>query len=151
MIAGWEIRTVIIGVGLFTLIYRLIGGIEASIWTSVLQGGVMIGGAVGIMASIILESGLPAPTIFSHAYADGKFDIGNTEFSTRSLYFAQPTAWIYFVAGLSSVIRIYITQQGIVHRYLVARSDADSKQDVKLGILSTVPIWFAFGIIGCAL
>ena len=151
VIAGWEIRTIIIGVGLFTLVYTLIGGIEASIWTSVLQGVVMIGGAIVIMASVILESGLGAPTIFSHAYDAGKFAIGNTELSTRSLYFAEPTAWIYFVAGISTFIRIYTTQQSMVQRYLVARSDADAKRGVRLGILSTVPTWFAFGIIGCGL
>ena len=151
VIAGWNIHSVVIGVGIFTLLYTLIGGIEASIWTSILQGVLMIGGAVVIMISVIAESGLGAGRIFSYAYDGGKFAIGNTELSFKSVYYDEPTAWIYFIAGLTTFIRLYTTEQSMVQRYLVARTDDDAKRGVRLGMLSTVPTWFAFGVIGCAL
>ena len=151
VIAGWGLTEVIISVGVFTLLYTLIGGIEASIWTSVMQGVLMIGGAIVIMAAIVIESGVGTGTIFSHAWNAGKYGIGNLELSTRSLYFEEPTAWIYFVAGLAQFTRYYTTEQSMIQRYLVGRSDDDARRGVKLGILSTVPTWFAFGVIGCSL
>ncbi|MDE0167549.1 MAG: sodium/solute symporter [Bryobacterales bacterium] len=151
VIAGWNIHSVVVGVGIFTLLYTLIGGIEASIWTSILQGVLMIGGAVVIMISVITESGLGAGPIFSYAYDGGKFAIGNTDLSFKSVYYEEPTAWIYFFAGLTTFVRLYLTEQSMVQRYLVARSDDDAKRGAKLGILATVPTWFAFGVIGCAL
>ena len=151
VIAGWGLTEVIVGVGAFTLLYTLIGGIEASIWTSVIQGVLMIGGAFVIMIAIVIESGVGTGAIFSHAWNAGKYGIGNLEFSARSLYFEEPTAWIYFVAGLAQFVHYYTTEQSMVQRYLVARSDADARRGVRLGILSTVPTWFAFGVIGCSL
>lgn len=151
VIAGWNLHIVVIAVGGFTLLYTLIGGIEASIWSSVVQGVLMIGGAFLIMATIVMEAGVGIGPIFSHAWNAGKYGIGNLEWSTRSLYFEEPTAWIYFAAGLAQFTRYYSTDQNMVQRYLVARSDSDARRGVRMGILCTVPMWFAFGAIGSSL
>src|SRR5215472_10979887 len=50
---GWDKYYVIAGVGFITILYTLIGGLEAVIWTEVLQGIVKLAGLVVIIAVLI--------------------------------------------------------------------------------------------------
>jgi SSS family solute:Na+ symporter len=44
-----------------------------------------------------------------------------------------------------------VTEQSIIQRYLVARSDRAAQRGVFLGVLITVPTWFTFALIGTCL
>jgi len=151
VIAGWNLQWVAVGVGVFTLLYTLFGGIEAAIWTSVLQGVFLIGGAVIILGILLFTPPGGALGVLNDAYQAGKFGFGNFEFSFRSLYYDQATAWILIAAGLLNFARYYFTEQNMVQRYLVARSDRQARQGVTMGILTTVPTWFIFAFIGACL
>lgn len=151
VIAGWQIHWVVAGVGTFTLFYTLIGGIEAAIWTSVLQGVFLIGGAVIILAVLLFTpEGGPA-AVLSVAWSDGKFDLGSFEWGWHTLYYDRATAWVFLIAGLLHFGRMYSTEQSMVQRYLVARSDAAARRGVLIGVLTTVPVWFAFALVGACL
>lgn len=151
VVVGWNVHGVVLGVGFFTLLYTLIGGIEAAIWTSVVQGVILIGGAVVVLLAILfIPEGGPA-AVFGTAYQAGKFSLGNFELSWRSLYYEQPTAWIFILAGLLYFGRYYVTEQNIIQRYLVARTDREAKRGTALGVLWTVPTWFTFATIGACL
>ena len=151
VIVGWNISGVVIGTGLFTLAYTLVGGIEASIWTSVVQGGILIGGAVVILSVILLVPEAGPGAILSEAYQGGKFNFGNFELSWESFQHDDANAWIFMIAGLMYFGRYYVTEQNMVQRYLVARTDREAKRGVKMGILATVPAWFTFALIGSCL
>src|SRR5690606_7941954 len=42
VLTGWDLRTVILGVGLFTITYTMLGGVTAVVWTDVVQGIVLM-------------------------------------------------------------------------------------------------------------
>ncbi|MEY4917761.1 MAG: hypothetical protein RL616_1674, partial [Verrucomicrobiota bacterium] len=50
---GWDKYNVIISVGIITIIYTLLGGLEAVIWTEVLQGIVKILGVIVVLGVLI--------------------------------------------------------------------------------------------------
>ena len=75
------------------------GGIEAAIWTSVIQGGIFVGSAALILARLLfLPEGAPGAVV-SHAYHAGKFNFGNFELGWETLYRDEATAWILLFAG----------------------------------------------------
>ena len=148
IIAGWDLLWVTLAVGTFTIIYTLIGGIEGAIWTSVLQGVLFIGGAILIVGVLLFGSPAGPGAILSTAYEGGKFNLGDFSFSLESLYDSQATAWMLMAAGLLHFGRYYTTEQNMVQRYLVARSDDAAKRGVVIGLLTTVPTWCAFMFIG---
>lgn len=47
---GWDIQTIIICTGIATLIYTLLGGIAAVVWTDAIQGIILIVGALACAA-----------------------------------------------------------------------------------------------------
>ena len=151
VITGWDIRSVVLGVGAFTVAYTLIGGIEAAIWTSVIQGGIFVGSA-GLILSVLLfvPEGGPGAVV-ANAYHAGKFNFGSFDFGWETLYRDHATGWILILAGLLHFARYYVTEQNIIQRYLVARSDREAQRGVSLGVLITVPTWFTFALIGTCL
>ena len=153
VMTGWNIGVVILGVGVFTLIYTMIGGIEGVIWTDVAQGFVLIGGAL-IMLGVILfrPEGGPAAVIAT-AYRGGKFGLGDASLHWSSVYNTSgvPPIWILVLLGAIGSARSYITEQNMVQRYLVARTDRGAKIGVFAGAFACVPIWITFMFIGAGL
>ena len=151
VIAGWPIHLVVVSIGIFTLLYTAVGGIEAAIWTSVLQGIFLIGGGIVILAVLLFTPPGGPSAVLGLAWEAGKFDLGNFEIGWHTLYYDRATAWIFLLAGLLHFSRMYATEQSMVQRYLVARSDADARRGAMIGVLTTVPVWFAFALVGACL
>ncbi len=151
VITGWDIRLVILGIGLFTLLYTLIGGIEAVVWNDVPQGLILLTGAL-LIASIVLfrPEGGPAAVI-SAASQGGRFDTGDFSLTWKSLFEERPTAWLFMISGLVHFGRSYITEQNMVQRYLVARSDREAQRATLTGALMCLAIWLFFTFIGSAM
>jgi solute:Na+ symporter, SSS family len=148
VMTGWDIRLVIVAIGLFTVLYALIGGIEAVVYTDVLQGFVLATAAISILMIVLFRpEGGPA-TVISTAYSGGKFGLGDFSFSWQSLFGAQPTFWILALSGLLHFGRAYMTEPNMVQRYLIARSDREAQRGVLAGALACLPIWLTFAFIG---
>jgi SSS family solute:Na+ symporter len=151
VITGWDIRYVIMGIGCFTVLYTLIGGIEAVVYTDVLQGFVLAAGALTILSIILLRPEAGAAMVISTAYQNGKLGLGDFSFSWQSLFGEQPTFWILALSGVLHFGRSYMTEPNMVQRYLMARSDKEAQRGVLAGVFSCLPIWFTFAFIGSCL
>lgn len=151
VVVGWDIGTVLLAVGAFTILYTLIGGIEAAIWTSVVQGMIFVGAALIILFRLFTFTEAGPGAIVAHAYESGKFALGNFELGWHTLYFDEATAWILAVAGFLHFARYYVTEQSIIQRYLVARTDREAQRGVAMGVSITIPTWVTFAFIGTCL
>ncbi len=151
VITGWEIRSVIVGIGLFTLLYTLIGGIEAVVWNDVLQGIVLVTGMLLILTIVLTRAPGGPAAVLATAYAAGKFSLGDFTLSAQSLFAERPTAWMFMLAGLTHFGRSYIVEQNIVQRYLVARTDRDAQRATFTGAIVCLFIWVTFMTIGAGL
>ncbi|MBA2733134.1 MAG: sodium/solute symporter [Acidobacteria bacterium] len=151
VVTGWDIRLVILCLGLFTILYTLVGGIEAVVYTDVLQGFALATGALSVLLIILFRpEGGPAAVI-STAYGGGKFGLGDFSFSWQSLFGEHPTFWILALSGVLHFSRAYMTEPNMVQRYLIARSDRDAQRGVMAGALACLPIWLTFAFIGSCL
>ena len=153
VMSGWNIQLVIVGLGLFTMLYTIIGGIEGVIWTDVVQGFVLVGGALLVLFTLLFRAEGGPIALIATAYDGGKFSIGDLSLHWSSVYNTTdiPPVWVLLVLGAFIIGRTYITEQNIVQRYLVARSDREAMRGVLLGSLACLPIWFTFLFIGAGL
>lgn len=143
-VTGLNIYLVLFLVGIVTVLYTLFGGLEAVIWTDVVQGIVMCLGVVVILGFLayLMPGGLGAA--FHLANEHGKFSLGNTAFNPAD----KTSLWVMSLYGFFWYVQKYSADQTIVQRYLVAKSDRDALKGVALGALLCVPAWTLFMLIG---
>lgn len=145
-LVGWDMATIIVATGVLVTLYTLLGGIEAVIWTDVVQSLVLLVGAVAV--TLLLLFGMPEgpAQIFSIAAAGAKFSLGS--FAPGLI---ETTFWVVLVYGLVMNLNNFGIDQSFVQRYHTARSDREAAKSVWLGALLYVPISALFFFIGTSL
>lgn len=145
-LTGFNIVAIIVVVGVVIVVYPLLGGTEAVIWTGVVQAAVLIGGAVACVVTLLCT--IPGGTreIFAVAVADDKFSLGSL-----ALDFSTPTIWVMLLFGFAGNLQGFAVEQGYIQRYITARSDREAASSVWFGALLYIPISAAFFFIGTAL
>ena len=144
---GWDKYHVIVGVGVMTVIYTLLGGLEAVIWTEVLQGIVKIAGVIVVIGVLISIMPGGAGAAFHLASAQNKFSLGTWNFDLAS----DGCFWTMLIYGAFWYLQKYAADQTLVQRYLVAKSDRDALKGVALGAALCIPAWTAFMLVGTLL
>lgn len=145
-LTGWNIQLVIIVAGMLVTFYTLVGGIEAVIWTDVVQAIVLSVGAV--VSAFVLIAGIPGgfSGLLSVAEPLHKFSLGSF-----SLDLMAPTFWVVFVYGIVINLQNFGIDQSYIQRYQTARSLKDARQSLWVGALAYVPVSALFLFIGTAL
>ncbi|MDQ1334311.1 MAG: solute:Na+ symporter, family [Thermodesulfobacteriota bacterium] len=145
-LTGWSYATIIIMTGVGVTLYTVLGGIEAVIWTDVIQVAILLGGAVA--TAIILLSGMPEGPgqVFSIAQSHNKFSLGSWD-----LDLIRPTAWVVALYGIIENFRNFGVDQNYVQRYQATRSIKDASRSVWTAAIAYIPISALFLFIGTAL
>jgi SSS family solute:Na+ symporter len=140
---GWPTDTVIIFVGVITVCYTLVGGIEAVIWADVIQGFVLwIGIVICLCYLFFLTPGGPA-ALWHTAWASGKISLGDP-----APDFSRATIPVLALYGFFFYLQRYTADQTIVQRYLVAKTDRAAMRGIILGSALCIPVWSLFMLIG---
>ncbi len=147
MLAGWNIRAVLLAAGGIVTAYAFVGGLVAVVWTDALQTLVLIVGA--LVALGLLLAGVPGgpPQVVRHALAHGKLSLGSFDLHT----WAAPTFWVVCLHGLAINLQNFGIDQNYVQRYLAPRSEAEARRGVWLGGFLYVPVSAVLLLIGTAL
>ncbi len=145
-VTGWDIWATLLACGVVTVFYTLIGGVEAVIWTEVVQGILLwAGGFVALAYALLAAPGGPAAVVEA-ARANGMFDFGPVEFD-----WARPTLVILLLWGFLEGMQKYAADQTIVQRYIVAPSDREARKGAWLSVGLSVPSGALFTLIGTCL
>ncbi|MFO0807309.1 MAG: sodium/solute symporter [Gemmataceae bacterium] len=140
---GWGIATAILVLGGVTIVYTYLGGMEAVIWTDLVQFVIYVSGAV-IAAWFILHL-LPGGwnefvTVTERA---GRFRVIDLD---PSLLKAQ-TLWAGVFGGAFVTMASHGADQNMVQRYLCARSLGEARTALVLsGVLVAVQFTLFLGI-----
>jgi len=142
----FELPWIILVFGIIATAYTVAGGLEAVIWTDLLQTVAMFIGA--IICLPLLLSMMPGgwQQIVSEAYADGKFSLGST-----SLNLNEKTVWVMAMLSLFTWLHWCCQDQTMIQRYLAPRSRREARRALILGSLLTFPVWTYFMFVGTAL
>ena len=140
---SWNMDAVILVVGVTTIFYTLVGGLEAVIWTDVVQGFVLWAGVLVCLGYLLfLPPGGPA-AVFAVAWENSKFSLGSL-----SPDLSRNTVLVCILYGFFWYLQKYTADQTVVQRYLVAKTDRAAIKGVALGAALCVPVWALFMLVG---
>ncbi|HSV99980.1 MAG TPA: sodium/solute symporter [Sedimentisphaerales bacterium] len=142
----WPIETIIVVIGVVTILYTLLGGMEAVIWTDVMQSVIMIGGLLFCFASLSWRvlSG-PEPLIGA-ALDAGKFSLGSWDLSLSSR-----TIWVMIIYGVTENLRNLLADQNFVQKYSSVPTERQARRSIWIAMLIYIPMTVVFLYIGTAL
>ncbi|MBI0398867.1 MAG: sodium:solute symporter [Cytophagales bacterium] len=143
---GWSIPMIIVVTGVSVLIYSIMGGFEAVIWTDAIQGIVLISGALACLLIIMFSMPEGPGQVFTIGAEHDKFSLGSLGFSL-----SESTFWVILIYGLFINLQNFGVDQNYVQRYLSAKSDKEAVKSTLLGSLLYVPVSLLFFFIGTAL
>jgi len=146
VIVGWDMKTVIIITGLSVMVYSLLGGIQAVIWTDAIQGIILISGAV--VCAIVLIFSMPEGPgqLFRIAVENHKFSLGSFKPGLTS-----STFWVVLIYGIFINLQNFGIDQNYIQRYLTASSEKEAKKSALYGALLYIPVSLLFLFIGTSL
>src|SRR5690606_26888490 len=114
-ITGMNVNMAILLMGILGTAYTILGGMKAVIWKEVLEGTILISGAMlCILVAVISLDGSPVP--YLHAAISNQIfnlgDITDWDYATASL-------WVVIFGNIFYRLSTYTSDQSIVQRYMV--------------------------------
>lgn len=144
-ITGFDIYLCILLTGLLATIYTTLGGIEAVIWTDVLQVIVLGGAAVLSLYFLISDVG-GVSSFYETAHAQGKFHTFNWSWD-----YTIPAVWVILGGNIVMNLVPYTADQTVVQRFLTTRDEKGAARALWISAILVVPATFLFFTIGTAL
>jgi SSS family solute:Na+ symporter len=143
-LSGIEMPLIIIVSGVVIIFYTVLGGMEAVIWTEVIQAILKTLGALLILGLILNQ--LDFTEIWAIGQRDEKFSLGTfrPDFTTSSF-------WVILVYGFFINLTNFGVDQNYIQRYHTAKNTQDAAKSIWLCVMYYVPVSFLFFFIGTSL
>jgi SSS family solute:Na+ symporter len=143
---GWDMTATIVLTGTLVTLYTLVGGIEAVVWTDVIQSVVLIAGSLVSLLIIVLGMPEGPGQILAIAAEHDKLSLGDWGFSL-----SESTVWVVLFYGIFINLTNFGIDQDQVQRYHVAKSEKSAARAVWTMALLYVPTSLLFFVIGTSL
>ncbi len=143
---GMSIPLCILAMGILATVYTVLGGIEAVIWTDVLQAVVLLSGAV--LALYLVVSGVDggAVAVVREAQAYDKLHLFNWSWDITT-----NAVWVCVIGQFFTMLYPYTADQTMVQRYLSTATERDARRAVWTNAIMTIPVSLLFFGLGTAL
>src|SRR5690606_31671552 len=135
---GLKLPVAVAIIGLPTVLYTMIGGVQAVTWVDVKQMFVIVGGLVALLAALLLglPDGVRVDDALHVAGAAGRLRTFDFEFSLTETY----TFWSGLLGGLFLMLAYFGTDQSQVQRYLTARSVDEARGSLLMSAYWKIPL-----------
>jgi len=145
-LTGYDMVAIMLVMGVCIVVYTVMGGMEAVIWTEVAQGILLtLGGLLVLyLAATNVEGGVSR--IIDIGMADRKFSLGSADFD-----FVGPSFWVVLLYGFFINLNNFGMDQNYVQRYHTAVSAKEAAKSVWLCVKLYIPISLLFFVIGSVL
>jgi Na+/proline symporter len=146
IVLGWNVTLTVLGIGLPTVLYTMVGGVQAVTWTDVKQMFVIV---VGVAAAVIvLGLGLRDHVTIGEALhlagATGRMKAMDFSFDLDRTY----TFWSGLIGGLFLMLSYFGCDQSQVQRYLTARSVDEGRHSLLMSAYFKIPLQIVIPLIG---
>ena len=145
-LTGYPMATIMVVVGTCIIIYTVLGGMEAVIWTEVVQGVIKTAGALLILYLIVQGMTGGVDRIVAIGQTDHKFSLGS--FAPD---FTQSTFWVVLLYGFFINLNNFGMDQNYVQRYHTTTSAREASRSIWLCVYLYVPASLMFFVIGASL
>jgi SSS family solute:Na+ symporter len=135
--------------GLLSIIYCALGGLEAVVWTDTVQSVVLLGGAVASLALILMQVDGGVGGFLDAASAQQKLHLVNLDFSATS--FTTTAIWVVVLGGLAQALVPYSSDMAVVQRYMAVSDIGRARRAIWTNAIAVVPASLLFFGVGTAL
>lgn len=146
IVLGWDLKITVLAIGVPTVFYTMLGGVQAVTWTDVKQM-VLIFVGMAVVVTVIL-SRLPQEVGLTEALrisgAGGHLTTIDFSFDLNETY----TFWSGLLGGLFLMLSYFGCDQSQVQRYLTARSIDQGRVSLLMSAVLKIPVQFVILLIG---
>ncbi len=146
IVLGWNLTLTILGIGLPTVLYTMVGGVQAVTWTDVKQMAVILLGVGAAVAVLLFQ--LPEHVSVGEALhiagATGRMQALDFTWDPDKTY----TFWSGLIGGLFLMLSYFGCDQSQVQRYLTAKSIDEGRQSLMMSAYFKIPLQFFIPMIG---
>ena len=134
--------------GVLSIAYSTMGGIEAVIWTDTIQTVVLLGGAV--LALFLLMSGSEHGfgSAVQVAFDADKLRLANLQWQGTG---SQVAFWVIVLGAAGHHLSSYTADQAVVQRYMTTSSEKLAARSIWTNAVLSIPATLLFFAIGTAL
>lgn len=147
MMTGWSIKILVPIVVLIAIVYTLMGGIKAVIWTDSIQMIVVIGAVFLVISNALKGIGMGFFDTLAVAQEAGKLNTLN--FSTN--FTLENTFWATLIGGAFMWIRYFCFDQAQVQRVLTAKSLKEAKNSFVVSAIVMNVVYYIMLLVGVIL
>ena len=145
-VTGIDIYLCIVLMGLVTIIYCTMGGVEAVIWGDVVQGLILVFGAIFAVVYLAVNTEGGVMGCIDIALENDKlrlFDWSNS--------WSQACWWVIIIGGLANNLISYTSDQTVIQRYLTTPDEKSAGRGILVNGVMSVFVSVAFYMIGTGL
>ena len=145
-VTGIDIYLCIVLMGLVTIVYCTMGGVEAVIWGDVVQGLILVFGAIFAVIYLAMGTEGGISGCINIALDNDKlrlFDWSNS--------WSQATWWVIILGGLANNLISYTSDQTVIQRYLTTPDAKSAGRGILVNGVMSVFVSVAFYMIGTGL
>lgn len=143
-IFGWDLTWCVALIGVPTVIYTVLGGVQAVAWADVKQMFVIVGALVALVVVLILRMPIPVDDALRIAGAAGRLQVFDFSFDFSKTY----TFWSGILGGTFLMLSYFGTDQSQVQRYLAAKSVDEARSSLLMSAYWKIPLQALILLIG---
>lgn len=145
-VTGIDIYICIILMGIVTIIYCTMGGVEAVVWGDVIQGFILVAGAILAAVYLIVNTDGGFNNFVDIAQNQDKFRLFNWSFD-----YTKATFWVVILGGLANNLISYTSDQTVIQRYLTTKDERSAGRGIMMNGLMSAGVSVIFYVIGTGL
>jgi solute:Na+ symporter, SSS family len=142
-----DMHVMILGIGLFSILYTTLGGLRAVVWTDVVQFFVLLGGAVFTVGTVAWTTGTgPGDWIaFSSQYKHEQVEWFDWNVANRSTVFSIAIGMVFWHACTHGA------NQVALQRYFSVRDEASARRSFLVNAISSIGLGMLLAVVGVSL
>lgn len=133
---GWSMITSVAIIGVPTVIYTMIGGVQAVTWADVKQMGVVVFALVAVVVVLLVRIPVSPDSALRLAGATGRLRVFDFSFNLHETY----TFWSGIIGGTFLMLSYFGTDQSQVQRYLSAKTVDEARSAHLISAYWKIPL-----------
>ena len=133
---GWDLTLSVAMIGIPTVIYTMIGGVQAVTWADVKQMVLIVFALVAMVVVLLVKMPVSPDEAMHIAGATGRLKVFDFSFTLNETY----TFWSGILGGTFLMLSYFGTDQSQVQRYLTARSVPEARSSLLMSAYWKIPL-----------
>ena len=143
-IFGWNMWTSVALIGFPTVLYTMMGGVQAVTWVDVKQMFLIVGALLAVVVTLLIQLPVSPSAALHIAGAAGRLRVYDFSFNLNNTY----TFWSGVIGGTFLMLSYFGTDQSQVQRYLTAKSVDEARSSQLISAYWKIPLQALVLLIG---